>query len=435
MRNFTKRLPPWVWLVLVIGSHGASSIAQDNVIELGLRDADLLLQQSNREIRLARRAFEAAQASTIAAGARPNPNLSLGVSGINPQAGVGGGSLREKTIDSSLRLDQVIERGDKRELRIAAAHGSEAAASQDYAEVLRQQRLALRSAYYELRFAQDKSAVTQDTIVLFARTVAAAELRLKAGDIAAADVSRLRVDALRAQNDARSAEAERRRAQLALAYLIGAEDRAARLRAVDAWPAPAAVDAPGVTQDMIERRPDVRAARSRVDAAAGARAVARSLRTRDLTVGVAYDHYPIGGGLNTNVFGTGNSYGVFVSVPLFAGYHYEGEIRRAESDYGAARDALEKARAQARSELERAGSDLQAAAERLARYDGSLLAEAKKASDSAEYAYKNGAIGVMDLLDARRTLRAIQVDALAARNDYAKALSAWQAGLAPQEAE
>jgi outer membrane protein, heavy metal efflux system len=435
MRNFTKRLPPWVWLVLVIGSHGGASIAQDNVIALGLRDADLLLQQSNREIRLARRAFEAAQANTIAAGARPNPNLSLGVSGINPQAGVGGGSLREKTIDSSLRLDQVIERGDKRELRIAAAHGSEAAASQDYAEVLRQQRLALRSAYYELRFAQDKSAVTQDTIVLFARTVDAAELRLKAGDIAAADVSRLRVDALRAQNDARSAEAERRRAQLALAYLIGAEDRAARLRAVDAWPAPAAVDAPGVTQDMIERRPDVRAARSRVDAAAGARAVARSLRTRDLTVGVAYDHYPVGSGFNTNAFGTGNSYGVFVSVPLFARYRYEGEIRRAESDYGAAQDALEKARAQARSELERAGSDLQAAAERLARYDGSLLAEAKKASDSAEYAYKNGAIGVMDLLDARRTLRAIQVDALAARNDYAKALSAWQAGLAPQEAE
>jgi outer membrane protein, heavy metal efflux system len=276
---------------------------------------------------------------------------------------------------------------------------------------------------------------TQDTIVLFARTVDAAELRLKAGDIAAADVSRLRVDALRAQNDARSAEAERRRAQLALAYLIGAEDRAARLRAVDAWPAPAAVDAPGVTQDMIERRPDVRAARSRVDAAAGARAVARSLRTRDLTVGVAYDHYPVGSGFNTNAFGTGNSYGVFVSVPLFARYRYEGEIRRAESDYGAAQDALEKARAQARSELERAGSDLQAAAERLARYDGSLLAEAKKASDSAEYAYKNGAIGVMDLLDARRTLRAIQVDALAARNDYAKALSAWQAGLAPQEAE
>jgi cobalt-zinc-cadmium efflux system outer membrane protein len=57
-----------------------------------------------------------------------------------------------------------------------------------------------------------------------------------------------------------------------------------------------------------------------------------------------------------------------------------------------------------------------------------LLAEAKKSSDSAEFAYKNGAIGVMDLLDARRTLRAIQLDAAAAQADYAKALAAWQFG-------
>ena len=46
----------------------------------------------------------------------------------------------------------------------------------------------------------------------------------------------------------------------------------------------------------------------------------------------------------------------------------------------------------------------------------------------AEFAYKNGAIGVMDLLDARRTLRAIQIDAATAQADYAKALAAWQLG-------
>jgi cobalt-zinc-cadmium efflux system outer membrane protein len=34
----------------------------------------------------------------------------------------------------------------------------------------------------------------------------------------------------------------------------------------------------------------------------------------------------------------------------------------------------------------------------------------------------------MDLLDARRTLRAIQLDAAAAQADYAKALAAWQFG-------
>jgi outer membrane protein, heavy metal efflux system len=433
MRNFTKRARRLVAFFSMLAACGAAP-AQDNVIELTLRDAEQQLQTANRDVRLARRALEAAQAGTVSAGARPNPNLSLGVASINPQVGVGGGSLRDKTIDSSVRVDQLIERGDKRELRVSAARRSEAAASQDFADVLRQQRLALRSAYYDLLFAQDKSAVSKENIVLFERTIEAAELRYKAGDIAAADVSRLRVDALRAQNDARSAEADRRRAQLALAYLIGAEAKAGGLRAADPWPAPAALDAPQVTDEMLDRRPDVRAAMSRVDAAAGARDLARSLRTRDVTVGLSYDHYPVNPGFAAGSgAGTGSTYGVFVSVPLFARYYYEGEVQRAESDYGAALDALEKTRAQARSELNRTASDLQAAAERLARYDGSLLAEAKKASDSAEYAYKNGAIGVMDLLDARRTLRAIQVDAAAARNDYAKALSAWQAGLGSED--
>ncbi len=439
MRNFTKRAPRSVAVLSMIVACGAAP-AQDNVIGLTLSDAERQLQTANRELRLARRALDAAQANTVTAGARPNPNLSLGVAQINPQVGVGGGGLRDKTIDSSVRLDQVIERGDKRELRLAQAQRSEAAASQDYADVLRQQRLALRSAYYDLMFAQDKSAVVQENVALFERTIEAAELRYRAGDIAAADVARLRVDALRAQNDARAAEAERRRAQLVLAYLIGAESKAARLRAVDPWPAPQALagartpEAPQVGDEMLERRPDVRAARSRLDAAAGARDLARSLRTRDVTVGVSYDHYPVNPGFASGSgAGTGSTYGVFVSLPLFARYHYEGEIRRAEADYGAALDALERARAQARSELNRTASDLEAAAERLARYDGSLLAEARKASDSAEYAYKNGAIGVMDLLDARRTLRAIQVDAAAARNDYAKALSAWQAGLGSED--
>ena len=148
-----------------------------------------------------------------------------------------------------------------------------------------------------------------------------------------------------------------------------------------------------------------------------------------MSVGLQYDHYPVnpayamGSGA-----GTGNSYGIFLSVPLFARYQFEGEIQRAEVDYAAAQEALEKVRALARAELARALSDLQAAAERLKRYDESLLPEAKKAAESAEFAYKNGAIGVMDLLDSRRTQRAIQIDAAAARNDYSRALSVWQAG-------
>jgi cobalt-zinc-cadmium efflux system outer membrane protein len=408
-----------------------SAVGQSvDLTALTLTQAEELLQAHNRELQAARRAVEAAGANTLSAGARPNPTLSLGVSAVNPAQGVGAGPLRDKFIDSSVRIDQVIERGDRRELRLANAKSLESASTEDLSDAQRQQRLALRYAYYDLLFAQDKVDIARDTIALFEGSVRAAELRLKAGDIAMADVARLRVDALRAQNDARAAEADQRRAQLALAYMIGAEGRAIGIRAVDPWPSIYAGRPGGSVDELIEVRPDVRAAKSRFEAAQNARELARSLRTRDVSVGVSYDHYPInpsyamGSGA-----GNGSSYGVFVSIPLFARYYYEGEIRRSEVDYSAAMEALEKVRAQARTEIARAFSDLQSTAERLQRFDESLLVEARRAADSAEFAYKNGAIGVMDLLDARRTLRAIQIDAASARDDHAKALAAWQAGI------
>ena len=427
MRKLLHHPAGRVLLGLALAAQAPAAFAQSaDLAELTLAQAELLLQSRNRELLAARRALEAAQANTLTAGARPNPTLSLGVAAINPQAGVGSGPWRDKTVDGSIRVDQVIEGGDRRELRVATAQSLAAASAEDLSDAYRQQRIALRSAYYELLFSQDKTSIARDNAVLFGVSTRAAELRLKAGDIAAADVARLRVDALRAANDARAAEGELRRAQLALAYLIGAEAQAAAIQAVDPWPAVADAAEGGVTDELIERRPDVRAARKRVEAAQSARELARSLRTRDVSVGMQYDHYPVNPAyaLGSGA-GTGNSYGVFVSMPFFARYRYEGEIQRAEVDYGAALETLDKARAQARAEFSRALSDLESAGERMRRHDESLLVEAKKAADSAEFAYKNGAIGVMDLLDARRTLRAIQIDAASTRNDYAKALSAW----------
>ena len=417
-----------ITLLLLFGLMAGAQGQTPDLAHLSLSAADALLLQKNRELQAARRAVEAAQAATLGAGARPNPNLSLGVGSINPQVGVGAGGLRDKVVDSSIRIDQLVERGNKLELRVSTAKKLETASADDLADMLRQQRLALRGGYFDLLLAQDRLAIGADTAELYQRSLQAAELRLQAGDIASSDVARIRVDALRAQNDARAAEADRRRAQFALAYLIGAEQQAEAIKATDPWPAPQATPTADPDQ-MIERRPDVRAARARVDAASAALDLAKSLRKRDLTLGAQFDHYPV----NPNYAagsgaGTGNTWGVFVSVPLFTGYYYEGEIRSAEVAYDAAADNLERTRALARSDIAKARSDVDAAAERLARYRDSMLGEAKKSADSAEFAYKNGAIGVMDLLDARRTLRAIQLDAAAAQADHAKALAAWEAG-------
>ena len=99
----------------------------------------------------------------------------------------------------------------------------------------------------------------------------------------------------------------------------------------------------------------------------------------------------------------------------------------AEAAVETAKENLEKSRDLARSDLMKTWQDARASFERLKRYDDSLLAVAKKSSDAAEFAFRHGALGVMDVLDARRTYRAIQLDALTVRADYAKSLAAWQA--------
>ncbi|HEX2651037.1 MAG TPA: TolC family protein [Burkholderiales bacterium] len=413
-------------LVLVFFAFASTAL---QARDLSLAEAERLLAERNRELLAARRAVESAGAQRISAAARPNPTLSLNTSSISSSPGTGAGPLNQKRIDTVLRLDQPFERGGKRELRMDAAEGLERAARGDSLDVLRTQLAQLRGAYYDLKQAEERVRILEDNSQLFARTFSAAQTRVKAGDLAPAEAAKVQVDYERAQNDARSTLAELTRARLALAYLIGETGAAADLHASDPWPERYRPDEPAIAraiEQSTEARPDVVAAKARVAAAEKLRDLARSQRTRDVTIGAQYERFP----------GTvpADSIGIGFSVPLFLGNDFSGDIQRAEVDRYAALDALERARAVASSEVRRAASDLNAAVERLERFDGSLLAAADRSAQAAEFAFQRGATSVLEVLDARRTRRAVQLEALAARTDYAKALAAWRASLTTAEA-
>jgi cobalt-zinc-cadmium efflux system outer membrane protein len=326
---------------------------------------------------------------------------------------------QKRGADTVFRIDQPFERGNKRGLRLDAAAGLQRAAVNDSLDVLRQQLAFARGAYFDLKLAQERAQVLAETAALFSGTFGAAQRRLKAGDLAPADVAKVQVDYERAQNDARAAQADLTRAQITLAYLIGAEREVPELRAADPWPGPERADAAAV-EHAIDARPDVAAAKERVQAAERLRDLARAQRTRDVTIGAQYERW-IPGGVPTN------SVGIGISVPLFTGYDFSGDIQKAEVDRYAAMDALARSRAVAMNELRRAAGDLNASAERIERFDGSLLAAANQSAQATEFAFSRGAISVLEVLDARRTLRAVRLEALAARTDHAKALAAWRA--------
>ncbi|NEX64601.1 TolC family protein [Noviherbaspirillum galbum] len=408
----------------------AAEPANQRTRPITLAQSIALALQQNHDVRLALAASRAAQANLDTANTAPNPTLTVQSAGINPQLGIGPGSLRDKTVDTSIRIDQLIERGGKRALRTENASHLQRAADIDIQDARRQLAISVSQAYYDLLAAQARLGILEDNQNLFDKSLAAARLRKRAGDLAGADLDRLLADALRAANDRRQAQADAMRASLALARLLGMPAGDGMLQATDEWPAPIEPQMPAQLEASLAARPDVRAAQARVDAAEAARKLALASRTRDVTVGVQYDHYPSS---NANTQGGGNSWAVGVQIPLFVRNHFEGEIRAADAALESARLTHEKILAAARNEALGAWQDVGAAGDKIRRIDADLLAAARRASDAAEFAFKNGAIPVMDLLDAQRTYRSIQLDAINARADHAKALAAWNALISPED--
>lgn len=396
----------------------------DDATRLSLAQAQSLALSRNPDLAQVRAALAAAAAQVQVAGAAPNPVLGIATSGISP-AGRSAGGLWRRPIDTVLSLNQLIERGGKRALREAGALALAGAAGDDVQNAQRVLRLLVAHAYADLHAAQDRRAAIVDADRLQQAMLAAARTRRDAGDVAGADVERVRVDALRVRNELAAAGSELARARQALALVAGLPE-ADQFEAVDSWPgAEEAMRPTGLSvEEIVERRADVQAAAARVRAAGIGERLAESLRTRDLSVGVQLEHYPQPGALDNP---DGNSVGISVSMPLFTRYDFRGEIAASLAASAAADANYRRVRAAALAELANARTALDGAAERVRRNRDELLVAAEKASQAAEFAYSNGAVGVMDVLDARRTLRATRLDALDALADLSKALASWQA--------
>ena len=416
------RRPYFAALVLLASVAGArADDGEGCATELGLAQVEARVAHDNLDVRLARQAIDGARADVTTAGERPNPSLSLNSSSYDVRKGLGPGDALHKQSDTILRLDQPIERGGKRGLRIDAARAGLVAAQADSAEQQRESLQAARTAFYALLHAQHKLAIEREIDALQQQTLAAAELRHKAGDLSTSDLARLRVEALKAANDRLRAEADQRAARAALAVLIGCAADSPFATAAGTLPTPLAA----VTQvEDADHRADVAAAEARAAQARSALDLAKAQRVRDISIGLQIEHYPNG----VPTPGDGQLLaGIGISVPLFLFNRYDGEIARAGADAEASRTQVARAKAQAQSELAAAREALAAAAAVVQRYRDEILPQAQTAAEAVEYAYAHGAAPLLDLLDARRTLRNTRIEQADADYDYAAALAGWQA--------
>ncbi|MBI2769063.1 MAG: TolC family protein [Burkholderiales bacterium] len=371
----------------------------------------------NTDVSLARRALASARADVLVADHAPAPVLTTKASQVDLQNGIGAGNaFTRKRIDKSLGVDWTWERGNKRELRTAAAQRLAQAAEADLQETRVQQQIAASSAFWDLAAAQERALNVEAAGRHAADLAATAARRVRAGDLAAQEALRTDIEAQRAAGELVSSRLEQRRAELALAQLMGLPGAPA-LQAQAAWPQLQMQAAPPLAPGA---RADVRAAQSRVEAAQAALDGALATRKADFTVGSSIDHFP---GTSSRMLE------VRLQVPLqgvLGSYHQQGEIARAQAQLDQARDTLDKATRAAEADAQRLRQEMDSASSRAAGYRSLIVPRARQVADMAELAYSKGATALTELIDARRTLRSVQLEDIAARADYARALSTWQ---------
>lgn len=370
--------------------------------------------KANAQARLARQSLAAASADILAADRPPLPVFSAKATSSADSSGA------QPRYDKSFGLDWTVERGDKRLLRTAAAKFGAQAAQSELAETVLLQQLLAKDLFFELLAAQERVQHLQSIAQAAEQTAAAARLRLKAGDLSAQDTVRVEIEAERARSDLARAQAEQKRTSLTLAQGLGwATSASAALSAQADWPDADSdvLTATASLEAWMASRPDIKAYELRMSAAQAALDNARALGKIDPTVGLSLDS---SGASNRRLAE------LRVQFPLQVRSTYDGEIGRAMAQLEQAQTLLEQVRLAAQTQWQGMRADYASALARYKNYSKDILPRAQKVAAQAEFAYSKGAIPLVDLLDARRTLKASLLEALDVQQEFAKAFAALQ---------
>jgi cobalt-zinc-cadmium efflux system outer membrane protein len=169
--------------------------------------------------------------------------------------------------------------------------------------------------------------------------------------------------------------------------------------------------------DWISGRPDVLAYQWRVQASQALLENAKALGKIDPTIGMSVDSNPSTHKRLTELR---------VQFPLQMKSTYDGEIGRASAQYFQAQTLLEQAKLNAEAEWQSMREAYAASMARYTIYAQDILPRAQKVLAQAELAYAKGAIPLVDLLDARRTLKTSLLEALEVQAEHAKTFTALQ---------
>jgi cobalt-zinc-cadmium efflux system outer membrane protein len=392
---------------------------------LSLADAEQIFLSRGLDILIAQFGVEGAEGDVRAAGAHPNPNLSLGAlytpqlnhdvlynlkmppDMVQSAAPTDLWGFNVGVSDNSAIEDQL---SGKRSLRIEATSKALAAARLNVADVKRLGLSQLRQAYVAAVMAGLNVEAARESFETYDKQLKLNQKRYDEGAISGLDLSRVTQAQLEAQQTLDQAENGQKQATASLMFLLGVrgpQPDVTLTSRIDYGPLPKLKEASlqWLHTQAVANRTDAKIAVANLEQAQIVVRQAKRARLPDIALSLGYSEQCSGNSCSSE---PAFNAGVQGNVPIL--YQQQGEIRRAESNAKVAERNVDKVKAQLLSDVTQAFAAYVSAKSQVERMEGKLLEQAKVSRDLAQHMYQRGAASFIDFMDAQRAYVASRLE-------------------------
>lgn len=383
-------------------STAAYASAQELVIpaRMMLDEALRLASERNPTLAAAGNEVEIAAAARIDARLRPNPAFTFDAGGYPMLSNPSGSNNSELT----LRIDQEIELGGRRKLRIQSAEAGISAAEAGFLDHRRKLEFNVRSAYFGVVLAKADLEVAQTVLQEIDRVIGLNRARYEQGEISGGELRRIQVERLKFVEERFAAELALRNARSGLLALFNAPNLGAEFDVVETLnareagqpmpAAPPALDPAPLRVQALTLRPDLLAAQRDVAVADTQTQLQRALRSPNITAGGGYFRSSGSGGV-----------AIGLTVPLPLSNRNQGGVARAEAARRQAASLASAAATEVLLDVQHAINAVDVANARVDYIERDYLTPARESRDIVLAAYRLGTADLIDFLDAQRSFR------------------------------
>jgi len=379
------RLSVAVMLLLSICSYateGNALIEPANPLTLDV--ALDLAMHANPDIAVAAREQEAVAGVVTQAAVRPNPSVETSMQ-----------DTRSDTRQIYLQLNQEIEMGNKRQVRIDAADAFYKKASAELESKKAEIHANVVMAFYEVLAAQERVNLSKASLEVTTLALDAASKRVKAGKSSPVEETKSKIAESNAKIELNQAMRQLNSARKQLSALWGNASPAFANAQGDVENIPPVANAVDLSA-LLEHAPAIALAKLEISAREGISKIEQSKATPNITISAGVVNNQELGGINQALLG------LSVPIPLFD--RNQGHLQEAVSRQYKAQDELRALRTRLETQLATQYERLIAAKQASESLRSEILPGAQSAFDAANKGFTAGKFGFLDVLDAQRTL-------------------------------